>query len=211
MHGVRLTCLGVLTLLQVACATSGAPPSTGSEYADEGGASQFIADEYRIGPGDVLQVNVWRNPDLSVEVPVRPDGMITAPLIGDVRASGNKPEEVAATIKTKLDDYLFNPNVTVIVSKLLSGEYLSRVRVTGAVENPLSIPYRQGMTVLDVVLEAGGVTDFAAPDRTKLYRRSDSATKVLEIQLGEILDEGELDSNVALRPGDVISVPERLF
>lgn len=170
-----------------------------------------IEGTYHIGADDQLQVSVWRNPDLSVNVPVRPDGMISVPLIGDVKAGGLTPEQVAATIREKLKTYIRDPSVTVIVTELRSHEYLSRVRITGAVRNPSSITFRQGMTVLDAVLQAGGVNDFAAPNRTKLYRRVKGKARVYDIELGDILNKGQLGTNYVLMRGDVITVPERYF
>ena len=166
---------------------------------------------YKIGVEDRVQVSVWRNPDLSVTVPVRPDGKISVPLIGDVAAAGQTPMEVSETVKNKLSYYIRDPNVSVIVTDLQSHEFLNRVRITGAVRNPQSIPYRQGMTVLDAVLQAGGVNDFAAPDRTKLHRKTQSKTEVISIKLGSLLSKGGVDSNIEVKPGDVIAVPERLF
>jgi polysaccharide export outer membrane protein len=168
-------------------------------------------ESYRISVDDQVKVDVWGNPELSIGMPVRPDGKITMPLIGDVLAAGKEPEVVAADIKEKLSAYIRNPNVSVILTELRGSEFLSRVRVTGAVEDSISIPYRPGMSVLDAVLEAGGVNEFAAPNRTKLHRRTDSETRVFNIKLEDILEEGDLKTNVKLRPGDVISVPERYF
>ena len=167
--------------------------------------------EYKVGVDDRLQISVWRNPDLSVTVPVRPDGMISMPLVGDVQAGGRTPNQVAETIRQKLALYIRDPNVTVIPIELRSHEFLTRVRVTGAVRAARSIPYRQGMTVLDAVLEAGGLSDFAAPNRAKLYRKIDNRTEVLDIELGNILNKGKLGTNVLLVPGDIVTVPERLF
>ncbi|MEO7068172.1 MAG: XrtA/PEP-CTERM system exopolysaccharide export protein [Rhodanobacter sp.] len=167
---------------------------------------------YHIGVDDQLSISVWHNPDLSVSVPVRPDGRITVPLIGDVEAGGHTPEQVAADIKGKLNAYIRDPQVTVILTELRSHEYLSRVRVTGAVRTPVSIPFRQGMTVLDAVLAAGGTTEFASPDRTELYRKTASkATKAYSIRLGKILKDGDLATNYPVQPGDVITVPQRSF
>jgi len=170
-----------------------------------------VDKDYRIGVDDRVQVTVWRNPELSVAGPVRPDGKITVPLIGDVEAGGRTPTEVAEQIKKQLSTYVREPNVVVIITDLRSHEFLSRIRITGAVRIPKSIPYRQGMTVLDAVLEAGGVNDFAAPNRSKLYRKGKDKMDVLEIELGNILTKGQLQTNVPLRAGDVITVPERLF
>lgn len=166
---------------------------------------------YKIGVDDRVQVNVWRNPELSVIVPVRPDGMISVPLIGDVRAEGKTPSELSAAVTEKLTLYIRDPSVTVIITELRSHEYLSRIRVTGAVLTPRSTQYRQGMTVVDAILDAGGLNDFAAPNRTKLYRTVDGKTKIFSIELGDIMKNGKLDTNIKLFPGDIISVPERLF
>ena len=172
-------------------------------------SAQENADLYRIGVDDQLQVSVWRNPELSVSVPVRPDGRISVPLIGDVLAGGRSPEEVARDIEQQLAAYIRDPKVAVILTELRSHEFISRVRVTGAVRTPISIPYRQGMTVLDAVLQAGGVNEFAAANRTRLYRREGEVTQTLPVRLGAILGSGDLDTNLEVRPGDVITVPER--
>lgn len=181
---------------------------------EKGEANRFashVEGDYRIGVDDRLQITVWRNPELSLTVPVRPDGKISVPLIGDVQAGGNTPTQVAAIIKDKLTAYIREPNVAVILTELRSHEFLSRVRVTGAVRTPRSMPYRPGMTVLDAVLEAGGTNDFAAPNRTKLYRKTKTKTDVLDIDLADILTKGKLESNFELKPGDVVTIPERLF
>lgn len=169
------------------------------------------AVEYLIGVDDTVQINVWRNPELSVSVPVRPDGKISMPLIGDVEAAGHTPEDVANNIQDQLVNYIRKPNVTVMVTGLQSHEYLTRVRVTGAVANPNSLNYRQGMTILDAVLAVGGINEFAAPNRTKLYRKIEGKTRVINIRLADILFDGKLKTNLELRPGDIITVPERLF
>ncbi|MCW9014614.1 MAG: polysaccharide biosynthesis/export family protein [Gammaproteobacteria bacterium] len=171
----------------------------------------MTVSEYLIGVDDQLEVNVWRNPELSVAMPVRPDGKISVPLIGDIQAGGRTPVAVANEIQKELSIYVRNPNVTVILTELRNFEYISRIRVTGAVQTPTSFSYRQGMTVLDAVLEAGGVTEFAAPNRAKLYRQGKKETEVYDIQLGGILNQGELSTNFRLKPGDIITVPERFF
>ena len=184
-----------------------APPV---EVTPADAASGGFSDLYRIGVDDRLQVSVWRNPELSVTVPVRPDGRISVPLIGDVMAGGRAPQEVAADIEKQLATSVRDPKGAVILVDLRSHEFISRVRVTGAVRQPVSVPYRQGMTVLDAVLQAGGVTDFAAANRSRLHRRdADGAVETREIRLGDILDGGKLESNLDVRPGDVITVPER--
>ena len=171
-------------------------------------AAQAV-NTYLIGVDDRVQVSVWHQPELSVIVPVRPDGRISVPLAGDVAAGGRKPEDVAAAIKEKLEAYVRDPQVAVILTELRSHEYLSRVRVTGAVRQPLSVPYRQGMTVLDAVLAGGGLTPFAAADRTELYRKNGEATRAYAVHLDDILEKGQLSTNYPVQPGDVITVPER--
>lgn len=167
--------------------------------------------EYHIGVDDTIAINVWRNEELSVSVPVRPDGKISMPLIGDVHAAGKTPEAVALAIQKELSNFVREPNVTVMVTGLQSNEYLTRLRITGAVSNPSSINYRQGMTVLDAILSAGSINDFAAPNNTKLYRKIQGKIRVIDIYLGDILYKGELMTNIELRPGDILTVPERLF
>ena len=192
--------------------------SSGQNYANriinisdlEDRPSQIVT-EYKIGIGDSLQINVWKNPDLGVTVPVRPDGKISAPLIGDLLVAGFTPEVVAQDIESKLKKYIRTPQVAVIMTALSSTEYLSRVRVTGAVVNNLSINHRQGMTVLDAILDAGGPNEFANSAKTKVFRRLKDETVVIPIDLESILTEGNLTANIILQPGDTITVPERGF
>jgi len=169
------------------------------------------APAYYIGVDDVLQVNVWKNPDLSVTVPVRPDGKISVPLIGDIQAGGKVPMDVAAKVRKKLTKYIREPQVTVILTELHSHEFVSRIRVTGAVQSPASLPYRQGMTVLDAVLQAGGLNEFASANSGKLFRKASDKTDQYSLYLRDILNSGDLETNYELMPGDIISVPERLF
>ncbi|MDR7134188.1 polysaccharide export outer membrane protein [Lysobacter niastensis] len=193
-----------VSLLLAACASSSGALSTAPPAN-----VPTTASAYRIGVDDVVQVSVWRSPELSITAPVRPDGNITVPLVGDVTAAGRMPDEVAKEVQSKLATYVREPQVTVILTELRSHEYLSRVRVTGAVRTPVSIPYRQGMTVLDAVLAAGGVTEFAAPDRSGLYRRNGQETQSYAVKLDRILNSGDLATNYPVAPGDVITVPER--
>jgi polysaccharide export outer membrane protein len=200
----------VLTaLLLTACALVSQKPQ--SAIAEAQPSTPVLAKDYRIGVDDLVQISVWDNPELSVTVPVRPDGKISVPIIGDVQVGGLTSQEAAASIRDKLAAYIRDPQVAVILTDLRSHQYLTRVRVTGAVAKPTSIPHRPGMTVLDLVLEAGGINQFAAPDNTKLYRKTGAGTKVFDIRLGEILKEGHLETNVELQPGDVVTIPERLF
>ncbi len=195
-----------LSLLLAACATT-----SGSDAPPPAATTTMATDAYHIGVDDIVQVSVWRNPELGITVPVRPDGMISVPLVGDVSAGGRTPQEVAKDIQEKLAAFVRDPQVAVILTDLRSHEYLSRVRVTGAVRQPVSLPYRPGMTVLDAVLAAGGVTEFAAPDRSDLHRKSAEETRTYAVRLDRILNRGDLSTNYTVSPGDVITVPERTF
>ncbi|MGI1678201.1 MAG: polysaccharide biosynthesis/export family protein [Cellvibrionaceae bacterium] len=170
-----------------------------------------LIDQYKIGVDDQVQVNVWKNPDLSITVPVRPDGRISVPLIGEVVAGGRTPVEVAADITKQLSGFIKDPQVAVILTDLRSHEFLSRVRVTGAVQAPRSFPYRQGMSVLDVVLEAGGLDEFASGNSARLYRKSSGKVSTIRIRLEDILDDGDMKTNLLIQPGDILSIPERIF
>lgn len=170
-----------------------------------------VVEEYLLGIGDVVQVSVWRNPDLSVSVTVRPDGKISVPLVGDLHVDGRSTDILSKTIETKLSDFIRNPKVTVIVSNPTSAEFIHRIRVTGAVAAQRSIAYRKGITVLDVILDAGGLTEFANGNEAKLYRQTKDGAKVYPIYLNDILEQGVLDSNYTLYPQDIITVPERGF
>lgn len=204
--GAGVTLLGILMAsLLTACSSTGGGGDKPLETPPETAV-------YRIGVGDQLQVDVWKHPELSVVVPVRPDGMISMPLIGDVVASEQTTDELKGVVTEKLSNYVRTPQVTVIVANPSSSDFQRRVRVTGAVNRPLTLPYRKGMTVMDLVLEAGGLTDFAAPNRALLYRKN-SEGKVMPyaIRLKDIFSRGKLETNYPLQPSDVITVPERNF
>lgn len=201
---IRIVSAAALGLALTACSTRGpvamsAPPAP------------YVAPEYRVGVDDVVAVRVWQNAELDVTGPVRADGHITVPLIGDVEAAGRTPAEVGTDIAAALGQYVKDPKVTVMVTEQRSHEYLSRVRVTGAVRTPVSLPWRPGMTVLDAVLAAGGPTEFAAGDRAALHRRSTQATQSYAVALEAMLEDGDLASNYPVQPGDVITVPQRSF
>ncbi len=200
-----------LAALTCALILSGCATGTSASRTAPPEQKTIAVDNYRIGVDDIVQVSVWRNPELGITVPVRPDGMISVPLVGDVAAGGHTPGEVAADIQAKLATYVRDPQVAVILTDLRSHEYLSRVRVTGAVRQPISIPFRPGMTVLDAVLAAGGINEFAAPDKTSLHRKNTDSSATYAIRLDRILQKGDLASNFDVQPGDVVIVPERAF
>jgi len=167
--------------------------------------------DYVIGPGDSLQVFVWRNPELSTTVPVRPDGKISTPLVEDMVAVGKSPAQLARDIEKVLAEYVRSPTVNVIVANAASA--LSQVKVVGEVKVPQSMPYRDGLRVLDVVLVSGGVTDFAAPNRAKIVRAATNNQKPKEerVRLGDLLQKGDMSQNLLLAPGDVLVVPQARF
>ena len=168
-------------------------------------------EEYVVGVGDQLNIQVWKSPELSISVPVRPDGKISVPLTGDVTAAGLAAEKLADNIARSYSQFVRNPQVTVIVTNPASANYARRIRITGAVGSPQSIPYQKGMTVLDLVLSAGGLTEFARGNSAKLYRKNGERVEIFPIYLDDILERGQLGSNYELAPSDMITIPERVF
>jgi len=165
---------------------------------------------YILGPGDSLEVFVWHNPELSVKVPVRPDGRISIPLAEDIDCSGKTPTQLARTIETRLKAFVNDPVVTVIVNDF-NGPYSQQVRVVGEASKPHSISYRQDMTVLDAMIAVGGLTPYAAGNRAVLVRSADGKQQSVPLHLDDLLKDGDIRANVALRPGDVLIIPESYF
>ena len=196
----------VLSFFLVAC-SSPAP----KVLAPIGDQKAYSLEPYKIGVGDAIQIAVWGNDKLSVSVPVRPDGKVSMSLIGDVLAAGKTTEQLSSDISAKLLNFIKSPQVTVIVTNPSSSDFQHRVRVTGAVRSPQSIAYRKGMTVMDLVLMAGGVNEFARPNKAKLYRRVNGEVNVYPVYLDNILKQGDLETNYMLTPSDIVTVPERSF
>ncbi len=205
--GILLT--GLLSIGLAGCAET--PNLPAQPQAGESQGPTALVTSYKMAVGDVVQINVWKNPELSLSEPIRPDGKISMPLIGDVMAIARTPEELAAAIEEKLSTYIKNPNVTVILTSLQGHAFLSRIRVTGSVEKSMSMSYQQGMTVLDAVLEAGSVDLYADSNRTKLHRRTSAGSETYDIRLKDIMEGGDMATNILLLPGDIITVPERRF
>jgi polysaccharide export outer membrane protein len=171
--------------------------------------AQPVSADYLIGPGDSLQVFVWRNPDLTVTVPVRPDGKISTPLVEDMVAVGKTPSNLARDIESALATYVKSPQVNVIVT--VPASVFSQVKVIGQVLHPEALPYREGMTVLDAVLAVGGLAQYAAGNRTRLIRVVNGKSQELKIKLESLVNSGDMTQNLALKPGDVLVVPETRF
>ncbi len=165
---------------------------------------------YLIGPGDNLNVFVWRNPDLSSTGVVRPDGKITLPLVEDLPASGRTPSDLAREIEKALGEYIRDPLVTVTVGGFV-GEYYEQVRVVGQAAQPAGIPYRKNMTVLDVVVAVGGLTEFAAGNRASIVRTEGDSQQALRVRLDDLIRDGDITANVEVRPGDILIIPEAWF
>ncbi len=165
---------------------------------------------YRIAPGDTLNIFVWRNPDVSTSVPVRPDGYLTAPLLEDVLAAGKTPTELARDIEKALSTYIRDPLVTVIVDGFV-GNYDDQIRVVGEATDPKALLYRDDMTLLDVMIAVGGLTEFADGDKAVVVRREDDGLKQYRVRIQSLLKEGDISANVPMQPGDVIIIPESWF
>ena len=168
-----------------------------------------VAPDYIIGPGDTLQVFVWRNPELTVTVPVRPDGKISTPLVEDMLAVGKNPTALARDIEKVLTEYVKSPQVNVIVTQPVSS--FSQVKIIGQVTNPRSIPYREGMTVLDAILEVGGLSTYAAGNRARIVRTENGKQREIKIKAQALVNNGDLKQNIRLQPGDVLVIPETRF
>ncbi len=175
-------------------------------------AHEAPSEEYVIGPMDQLNIFVWRNPELSAKVQVRPDGRITTPLISDMPAVGKTPAMLADDLKLALSEYIKDPIVSVIVENF-SGTYSQQVRIVGATEKPASIPYRANMTVLDAMIAVGGLSEFASGNRARLvrYDKASGRQREYRIRLSDLLKNGNISANVRLEPGDVIIIPESMF
>lgn len=197
----RLFTVLMALLLLGACSTGDKLPQAKLGQVD------IEAPLYRIGPGDSLQIFVWRNADLTRGVTVRPDGRITVPLIDDMKANDKTPTALARDIENELATYIQDPLVTVIVNSF-SGTFQQQVRVVGAATQPQAIPYRANMTLLDVMIRVGGLTEFAAGDRAKLIRVVEGEQREFSVELDSLVRDGEISENVAMRPGDVLIIPE---
>ena len=177
--------------------------------ADDVAPNTAVAPDYRIGPGDTLKVSVFQNDELTATLPVRPDGKISTPLVEDMVAVGKTPSQLARDIEASLSQYIKAPKVSVVVTIALS--VYSQVKVIGQVKTPESLPYHEGMTVLDAVLQVGGLTQFAAGNRSRLVREENGKKVDISIKLDNLLNKGDTKQDLPLRPGDILVVPETRF
>ncbi len=197
---VRMLCLVVSVWGLSGCATnvSSSTDATLNEVAEY---------NYIVGPGDNVNIFVWRNQEVSMSVPVRPDGKITTPLVEDLQASGKTPSELARDIEKVLSAYIKDPAVTVIVTGFV-GPYDQQIRVVGEAAKPQALPYRVRMTLLDVMIAVGGLTEFAAGNRTTLVRRINGQEHKIQVHVEDLIKDGDISANVHMLPGDILIIPE---
>ena len=195
-----------LSPLIISCASSppvSAPPTPSQAQA------KAVGNDYIIGPGDSLEVFVWRNPELSVTVPVRPDGKISTPLVEDMVAVGKTSPQLARDMEGVLSEYVRSPKVNIIVTTAASA--FSLVKVVGQVMHPQALPYREGMTVLDAILAVGGLTQFASGNRARIVRVENGQETVIHVKVADLVNNGDVHQNLPLKPGDVLVVPQSMF
>jgi polysaccharide export outer membrane protein len=196
--------LAALTLL-AGCANVGTTAS-----APVSGANPQNTAEYVIGPGDGLDIFVWHNPDLTRTMPVRPDGRIAMPLVGDIVAVGKTPAALASEVQDKLMPYIRDPLVTVIPTQFV-GLFTKQIRVIGEAAQPKALPFRSAMTALDVLIEVGGLTKFADGDRAVLVRQVNGKQESYRVKLDSLIRDGDIKQNVDMQPGDILIIPQRFF
>lgn len=204
--------LGAAATALAGCSTTSTTGNSLPAANFVGQGQQEVSEEYIIGPLDELTVFVWRNPELGAKVQVRPDGRITTPLISEMTAVGKTPAQLAADIKKVLTQYISDPLVSVMVDKF-QGTFSQQIRIVGATEKPASLPYRANMTLLDAMIEVGGLSEFAAGDRARLVRHDKATGKQREydLKISRLIKRGDTSANVRLEPGDVIIIPESMF
>lgn len=206
-QGIKYSIILVCAVVLASCGTSNknSLPSAQFVPAEEGPGPQYI-----VGPLDSLQIFVWRNPELTTSVTIRPDGRFSVPLIDDMTATGRTPTQLARDIEKKLSEYIQSPIVTVIVSGF-QGPFAQQVRVVGSATSPQAIAFRANMTLLDVMITVGGVTEFAAGNRATLARIEGGVQREYGLRIDDLIRDGDVSANVKIHPGDVIIIPESFF
>ncbi len=173
-------------------------------------ADSAASTEYLVGPGDVLNIVVWRNPEVSTTVPVRPDGKFTTPLVEDIHASGKTTSQLARDIEKALSKYIQDPIVSVIVTNF-AGPFSEQIRVVGQAAKPQALPYKERMTLLDVLIAVGGLTEFANGNGASVLRAVNGKSRQFSVRLEDLIKEGDISANIEMRPGDVLVIPESWF
>ncbi len=200
MKRAALAAAAACTLVLAGCASQPAPlPLT-----------EVAQGDYLIGPGDSINIIVWRNPEVSMAVPVRPDGKITTPLVEDLQAAGKTSTQLARDIEQALAKFIQEPVVTVVVTGFV-GNFNEQIRVIGQAARPQALPYRREMSLMDVLIAVGGVTEFAAGNRASIIRNVDGKQQRLAVRLDDLIKEGDISANTPMRPGDILVIPESFF
>lgn len=194
--------LGVLMGLFSACAGY-------SSYPLAPAGAETVGYNYVVGPGDMLNIIVWRNPELSMSVPVRPDGKVSTPLVDELVAQGKTSVEIARDVEKALGTLVRDPVVTVVVTNFV-GPYSEQIRVVGEATKPQSLPYKKQMTVLDVMIAVGGLTDFADGNGASITRASEG-DKRYSVRLKDLVKRGDISANVEMKPGDILIIPQGWF
>lgn len=199
-NGLKCLMASIAVITITGCSTSYPPAPVSAASPDY---------NYKIGPGDNLNIVVWRNPELSMTVPVRPDGKISAPLIDDLDALNKDPSTLARSIEAELGKFIRDPVVTVVVTSFV-GPYTEQIRVIGEATKPQTLPYKQKMTALDVMIAVGGITDFADGNRATILRTSENNTQY-SVRLKDLVKRGDVSANVDMKPGDILIIPQSWF
>ena len=207
MTKLRHTILGLLVtgVMLGGCATQSPYPELPTATGDA-----RYSTKYKVAPGDNVEIFVWRNPDVSTSVPIRPDGFLTAPLLEDIPAAGKTPTELARDLEKELSIYLRDPLVTVIVNGFV-GAFNEQIRVVGEASNPRALLYNDSMTMLDVMIQVGGLTDFADGNKTTIVRMENGEQKQFTVRVEDLVKDGDISANVDMRPGDIMIIPEAWF
>ena len=208
VHATIVKWLGYAAVAAVSALTLGGCAS--SKLGTPSAMSAIDTPDYVIGAGDSVSINVWRNPEVSMSVPVRPDGKITTPLVEDLQASGKTSTELARDIEKALAKFIQQPVVTVIVTGFV-GTYDEQIRVIGQAARPQALPYRRDMSLMDVLIAVGGVTEFASGNKASIIRTVDGKSQKLQVRLNDLIKEGDISANMLMRPGDVLVIPESFF
>ena len=193
---------GLSVVLIAGCATNANPPLNDT--------SVVVPHDYLIGAGDTVSINVWRNPEVSQSVPVRPDGKINTPLVEDLPASGKTATQLARDIEKVLGKYIQQPVVTVIVTGFV-GPFTEQIRVIGQAAKPQALPYKQDMSLMDVMIAVGGITEFASGNKANIIRMVDGKQQSFGVRLNDLMKKGDVSANTPMRPGDVLVIPESFF
>jgi polysaccharide export outer membrane protein len=207
---MRIPAIALLSLLATLPFVGGCSSPKVPTAAELGVGGIAAGPEYVIGPGDNLNVFVYRAPELSISLPVRPDGRVSIPLVSDIPAAGRTPSQLAAEIERRLKEYVKEPNVTVMVTSFV-GPFDRQVRVIGEATQPIALPYRDQMTVLDVMIEAKGLTRFASGNSAQIVRRTGGKISSIPVRLSDLLRDGDVAQNVAMQPGDTLIIPQTYF